>query len=80
MEIAEFDGLRKKIEDAKTKRARAEGSLSEALARLKKEFNCSDVTEAEARLKTIQFEIDADEAKLSTMLKELDGVTEWSKL
>jgi len=80
MKIEEFNELRKKIEDAKTRKARAEGSLSEVVARLKREFGCVDVNAAEAKLKTLQFEIESDEVKLSTMLNELEGVTEWAVL
>jgi predicted nucleic acid-binding Zn-ribbon protein len=80
MEIKEFDELRKKIEEAKAKKNRAEGSLAEAMARLLKEFGCKSLEEAEKKLASLQAEIDADEIKLEEMLRELDSAVEWSKL
>lgn len=80
MEISDFKDLRQKIEGAKIKKSRAEGSLSESMNRLLKEFGCKSLEEAEKKLATIQKEIDADEKKLAEMMVEIEGAVEWDKL
>lgn len=80
MQISDFEGLKKKIEDAKTRKAKAEGALEQAMTRLKDEFGCSTIDEAEEKLKQLQTEIDNDEIKLDSMLKSLDNSIDWNSL
>jgi len=80
MNISDFESLKKKIEESKTKKARLEGSLEEAMSRLKKEFGHDTVEEAEARLVELQKEIDADEMKLADILEKIDKAVWWEKL
>jgi hypothetical protein len=80
MEISDFTALKAKIENAKTKRARAEGAMAEGLKRLKSEFQCDSLEDADKKLDALQKEIDADEVKLADMLKEIEGAINWNEL
>jgi len=80
MEIADFKKKREQIEEAKTKKARAEGSLAESMSRLKKEYGLDNLSAAEKELAKLQSEIDADEKKLEEMMVEIEGAIEWDKL
>jgi len=80
MKIEEFDALRKKIEDAKAKKARAEGALEESMNRLLKDFKCKTIEEADAKLIELQKDIDADEIKLSDLLKKIKAACDWDSL
>lgn len=79
MEIVQFEELRKKIELTKTKKARAEGVLSESLKRLESEFGCKTLEDGEKSLETLQKEIDGDEDKLTAILTEIETATEWAR-
>lgn len=59
-------GLKKQIEVDKEKKARLEGQLTSLMSRLKKEFNCSTVEDAEARVKILSKDI----ARLTGLVKE----------
>jgi len=80
MEIADFKELKEKIEAAKVKKSRAEGSREESMNRLQKEFGCKSLEEAEKKLAVLQSEIDADEKKLEEMMVEIEACVDWSKL
>lgn len=80
MQISDFEELKKKIENAKTRKAKAEGALEQAMTRLKDEFGCSTVEAAEEKLKQLQTEIDNDEIKLDSMLRSLDNSIDWNSL
>lgn len=80
MEISDFTALKAKIEDAKTRRARSEGAFQEGLKRLKSEFQCDSLEDADKKLQSLQKEIDADEVKLADMLKEIESSVKWEEL
>jgi len=46
--------LKTKVENAKTKQAKAKGALEQILKQIKKEFGCKNLKEAEALLKKLK--------------------------
>ena len=57
MDIAEFDDLKKKVEKSKKAVSRAEGILQEKMERLKEDYNCDTVQEAEDKLAGLEVEV-----------------------
>lgn len=80
MNISDFEDLKKKIEESKQKRAKAEGAIEQAMIRLEKEFGCKSLDEAEKKLETLDAEIASDEKKLEKMMEEIENFTDWSKI
>jgi predicted RNase H-like nuclease (RuvC/YqgF family) len=80
MKIADFEKLKEKIEESKARRSRAEGALEQAMERLKKEFGCSTIEEAEAKIETLNAELDNDEAELSALLDKIEKAVDWKSL
>ena len=80
MNISDFENLKKKIEESKQKRAKAEGAIEQAMIRLDKEFGCKSLDEAEKKLGTLDAEIRSDEKRLESMMKEIEDFTDWSKI
>lgn len=80
MEIKDFVELKEKIDKAKTQRARAEGSIEEAMNRLKAEFNCESIEDAKKLLNIFEKEIAEGEDKITKILEEIETVTDWDKL
>lgn len=80
MKISDFENLKKKIEESKQKRAKAEGAIEQAMIRLDKEFGCKSLDEAEKKLGTLDAEIASDEKKLEKMMEEIENFTDWSKI
>lgn len=52
--IAELNRLKQRADTAKQDAARAQGALEQAQLRLKNEFGCTTLPEAEAKLKALQ--------------------------
>ena len=80
MNISDFENLKKKIEESKQKRAKAEGAIEQAMIRLEKELGCKSLDEAEKKLETLDAEIASDEKKLEKMIEEIENFTDWSKI
>ena len=80
MKIEQLEELKKKIDSAKNKKARAEGTLDGIKKRLKEEFGVSTLKEAQEKLSTLEADIEKDESRLKELLEELDGVTDWESL
>lgn len=80
MNISDFENLKRKIEESKQKRAKAEGAIEQAMIRLEKEFGCKSLDEAEKKLETLDAEIRSDEKRLESMMKEIEDFTDWSKI
>ncbi len=55
---AEYNQLRTKVENAKSEAERAKGSLEASMRRLKEEFGCDTLKEAEQKLLRIQNEME----------------------
>lgn len=80
MNISDFENLKKKIEESKQKRAKAEGAIEQAMIRLEKEFGCKSLDEAEKKIEVLDAEIRSDEKKLEKMMEEIENFTDWSKI
>ena len=80
MNISDFENLKRKIEESKQKRAKAEGAIEQAMIRLEKEFGCKSLDEAEKKLEVLDAEIRSDEKKLEKMMEEIENFTDWSKI
>lgn len=68
--------LKKKIEDAKTSKNRAEGALKEDMKRLKKDFKISTAKDAKKKIEKWQEQIEELEGELETELKKLEDKLE----
>lgn len=63
IDLEEFQDLKKKAERAKSEADRAEGALEQQMAKLKADFECDSVEQAEevlSKLKREEKEIEAD--------------------
>jgi hypothetical protein len=80
MKISDFEELKKKIENAKVKKARLEGAIKESLARLKAEYDCDSLEEAKVKLESLKKERASSEAKREVVLKHIDEAVEWDSL
>lgn len=80
MNISDFENIKKRIEESKQKRAKAEGAIEQAMIRLEKEFGCKSLDEAEKKLEVLDAEIRSDEKKLEKMMEEIENFTDWSKI
>lgn len=52
--ITELNRLKQRADTAKQDASRAQGALEQALVRLKKEFGCASLPDAQAKLKDLQ--------------------------
>ena len=80
MNISDFENIKKRIEESKQKRAKAEGAIEQAMIRLEKEFGCKSLDEAEKKLEVLDAEIRSDEKKLEKMMEEIENFTDWSRI
>jgi hypothetical protein len=80
MKIDDFEQVRKKIDDLKSKQSRIEGALDQIEEQLKKEPDIKDIDQAESALNKLNKEIDEDLKKEDEMLEELEKITDWSNL
>lgn len=54
MSLDGYMELKKKVEQAQQRADKAEGALDQIMKRLKNEFDCNSLEEAESKLKTLQ--------------------------
>jgi predicted nucleic acid-binding Zn-ribbon protein len=57
IDIEEYNELKRKVELAKERADKASGALEQAMTRLKTEFKCNNIEEAEKKLKQLQNEV-----------------------
>ena len=48
------------------------------MERLKKEFGCSTVEEAESKIEALNAELDKDEAELAALLDKIEKAVDWN--
>jgi SOS-response transcriptional repressor LexA len=77
MDLREFEQIKAKVEKTKKELAKAEGVLSEHMRRLKDEFGCSSVEEAEKKLEQLQNKKVVLEEKYTKRLKKFKA--DWSE-
>lgn len=80
MDAKQLEELKKKIDAAKNKKARAEGSLDNIKAQLKKEFEVNTLKEAQAQLDELNKDIEKDELRFKELTEELNEITDWDAL
>lgn len=78
MDVATFEKIKGKIETLKAKRAKAEGAIESEQALWKKQFDISTKEELEALLAEAEDNCETFEGKMTTIMEELKGLTNWS--
>lgn len=69
--------LKDRITQANTEKARHEGQLQTLQDRLKDEFNCLSMEDAQKLLENLEYEIQEKEQKLSDGVNELETKYDW---
>ena len=69
--------LKQALEDARTRKAQAEGRLQSALESLSRDHGCESVAQAEKKLARLEKEIKTERDRLEKMLQELEEAPEW---
>lgn len=64
--------LQQDLQDIREKRARAEGALEQDMKKLKEDFGCSSLKEAEKKLTALTASAQEEEAKLDEMLADFE--------
>lgn len=77
MDTREFEGIKKKIDILKEKRAKANGAIENILDTWKKQYSIGSVEEAEEQLKILQDEYDKNNSKIEAWYEELKGLCNW---
>ena len=80
MTAEQFAAIKKKVESAKEKKARAEGALSKIEELWQRDFEISTIEEAEEKIKELETEIDEGKKKLEKMYSQLEKVTSWEEV
>lgn len=71
MTTQELEKLEQKIKDAESEKSRAEGAKEQLEARLKEEFGCDSVAEANAKLEELEQKIRSRKEKYEELMEEL---------
>jgi len=66
----ELDGIKMRIDSAKTDYAKAKGALDEILSRMKKEFNIDTLEDAEEEIKAMKQELEELETDLESKIEK----------
>jgi chromosome segregation ATPase len=69
--------LKKEIESAKIKKAQAEGALNQNLNRLKEEFKCRSIEQAQKQLEKLKEQKEILQGKIESAMKKLEEDFEW---
>lgn len=80
MTAERLEQIKEKIGEAKQKKAKAEGAIERIEAQWKSDFDLNGATEAEARVKELEADIERDEGRQATLEKELEAVTDWDEI
>lgn len=78
MDAARFQQIKKKVDDLKSKKDRAEGALQQVLATLKKDFNVDSIAAARDLLKETREDAERLESEYDSKLKEF--MEEWGSV
>lgn len=73
LNVDTFQKVKDDIDSARQRIARAEGGLAELLKRLKKNFGCSSVKEARAKLEKLELEIESKTKLFNKRLVKLEA-------
>ncbi len=80
MKTEDLIQVKKKIDSAKEKKARAEGAKAKIEEQWARDFQVNSLDGAKSKVAEIELAIKKDDAKLTTLLEELEKVTDWSKI
>jgi predicted transcriptional regulator len=72
IDLKEFQQLKSDISRLRREADKAAGALSEQMKRLKEEYGCGTIKEAEALLKKLNVQADECEAKFRKLLKKFE--------
>lgn len=75
--IQELESLKKEIEDAKIEKARLEGQLKSVQERMRAEYNCRTVEDAQKKLTRMERDWDKLANTIETDFNELQEMYEW---
>jgi len=73
IDLAEFDRLKKRSSDLRSRYEQAVGSRAQLIQQIKEKFQCESIEEAEAKLTQLQAEKAEAEAAYHQLLTEFKG-------
>jgi chromosome segregation ATPase len=71
MNVKEWETKKKQIEKAKEQVSRNRGKKESILSRLEKEYGCSSIQEASAKMEELKKKLEKTEEQLERMVEEL---------
>jgi len=71
-DLKKYMQLKKRVEQAQQDSDKAEGALGEVMKRLKAEFGCSTLAEAEKKLKALKKQSDIVQKKFDDAMEEFE--------
>ena len=71
-DLKRFNDLKKQVEQEQQKADRAEGALEQLHEKLKEEFNCTSLQDAEDKLKELQKKKEKAEKAFDSALQDFD--------
>ena len=74
--LADFERLRKRLEEKQKQLDRIEGQLQEIQRMLKEEFDCKNADEALEKAEELQADLEATEGRLKKLLDEAQELRE----
>ena len=77
IDLKRFQELKSNVDRRRTEADRAEGALSQVMARLKGDWECDTVDEADEKLKGMRVERDKVKSKVKAGLDEFES--EWGR-
>ena len=73
IDVKRYEELKSDVEEAQQKVQRAKGSIDELMKRLKQEFGCNTVAEAEKKLVQLKKQSDTLEAEFDKKMKKFEA-------
>jgi len=80
MEIKELERIKKTIQNAELKAAKADGVIEKIKAGWKSDFGSDTLEGAKTELEKVSEQIRTQTARQKELLDELEGLTDWDKL
>jgi hypothetical protein len=75
-----FASIKKSIESAKEKKARAEGALAKIEESWLSEFEINNIDEAKEKVNELETEIESDKKKLEKQYSQLEKIVDWDNV
>ena len=75
MKVQDFERLQQKIEDKKAEKNKALGMIDQLTSQLKKDFEITDIKDAESQISILANDIREDKKEYDNILKQLDELT-----